>query len=145
MNILDLKLAANRLVEKRLNLCIVKEQKVVFETTSQGISGFLNAIEKFRDDLVGACVADRVVGKAIALLCVYSKVKAVYALTFSENAKALLLKEGIYVEWDVLVENVLDHRKAEVCPFEKTATEIANPEDAYRKLKALQQTLRECG
>jgi len=41
-----------------------------------------------------------------------------------------------------LVENILDINKAGICSFEKLATEISNPKDAYRKLKALQNSLK---
>jgi len=140
----DLEIARERLSEKRLTLCIVKEGEVVFETRSHGISGFLKAVEEFGDKLRGASVADRVVGKAIALLCIYASVSGVYALTLSRKAKELLEENAIHVEWDDLVENVLSADKATACPFEKLAAGIADPRDAYRRLKALHGSLKEC-
>jgi len=140
----DLDVARKRLREKELSLCIVKGGEVIFETASHGISGFLKAVEEFGDKLVGASVADRVVGKAIALLCVCARVARVYGSTLSEKAKALFDQNAIHVEWDELVDNVLGANKTETCPFESLASEIANPKDAYRKLKALQDSLKEC-
>jgi hypothetical protein len=138
----DLEIAKERLNEKSLTLSIVKNGEIIFETVSNGISGFLEAIEKFGDVLEGASVADRVTGKAIALLCVYAKVKAVYAIILSKGAKSVFEKHAVYHEWEELVENILDINKAGICPFEKLATEISNPKDAYRKLKALQNSLK---
>jgi len=137
----DLEKAKKRLTEKDLTLSIVKNGETIFETASHGISGFLTAMEKFGDKLEGASVADRVAGKAIALLCVYSKVKAVYAATLSKKAKAVLEENAIYHEWNELVENILNTDSTGVCPFEKLATEISNPNEAYAKLKALQESL----
>jgi len=122
----------------------VKEGEIVFEAGSRGISGLLGAIENFGDKLRGASVADKVVGRAVALLCVYAGVEAVYASILSGRARALLEENSIRVEWDTLVESVLDTDKVAACPFEELAAEIVDPEEAYRRLKALQKSLREC-
>jgi len=142
MNTQDLEIAKERLSEKSLTLSIVKNGEIIFETALSGISGVLEAIEKFGDGLEGASVADRVTGKAIALLCVYAKVKAVYAIILSKGAKSVFEKHAVYHEWKELVENILDVKKAGICPFEKLANEISNPKDAYKRLKALQKSLK---
>lgn len=137
----DLERAKKRLSEKGLTLSIVKNAETIFESVSHGVSGFLEAVEKFEDELGGASVADRVAGKAIALLCVYARIKAVYAITLSERAKAVLEKSAIHHEWDYLVESILDIDKVGICPFEKLATGISDPAEAYERLKALQRFL----
>ena len=137
----DLEIAKKRLGQKGLRLSVVKDTEIIFESALHGISGFLEAIEKLQDELEGASVADRVAGKAIALLCVYAKVKAVYAMILSKMAKAVLEKHAVYYELDNLVESVLDIDKVETCPFERLATEISDPAEAYERLKALQQSL----
>jgi hypothetical protein len=139
---LDLEIAKKRLNENGLTLSIVKDGKIVFETVSHGVSGFLEAIEKLRNELEGASVADRIVGKAIALLCVYAKIKAIYAKVLSENAKKVLEENMVYHEWTSLVEHILDASKTELCPFERLVAEISSPRNAYERLKALQISLR---
>ncbi|MGQ9530091.1 MAG: DUF1893 domain-containing protein [Candidatus Bathycorpusculaceae bacterium] len=140
----DLTLAKNRLSkEKNLTLTIAKNGEIIFETSSHGISGFLEAVEKLGKKLEEASAADKIVGKAIALLCVHAKVRYVYATTLSKGGKKIFEEYGVYHEWDNLVENILDFNKAEVCPFEKLATEISNPNEAYSRLKALQNSLKQ--
>ncbi|MDH7477848.1 MAG: DUF1893 domain-containing protein [Candidatus Bathyarchaeota archaeon] len=142
----DLTIAKKRLsAEKGLTLAIAKNGEIIFGTASRGISGFLEAVEKLGDKLNGASVADKVVGKAIALLCVYKSVKMVYAATLSKEAKAFFEKHKIYHEWDELAENILDFKKAGICPFEKLAAKISNPNEAYKRLKALQISLNSEG
>lgn len=136
----DLEIAKKRMNEKGLALSIVKNSEIIFESVSHGISGVLEAIEKLGDKLEDASVADRVAGKAIALLCVYAKVKAIYAMTLSKGAKAVFENHAIYHERDNLVESILDIDKAGICPFEKLATEISDPLEAYERLKALQHS-----
>ena len=133
----DLDIAKSHLQEKELTLTIVKEGSVIFETCSHRISGFLGAIEKLGDKLEGASVADRVVGKAIALLCVYARIRRVYAEILSRKAKAVFEENGVPCEWKELVETILDLNQRGVCPFEKAATDISDPEKAYVSFKAL--------
>lgn len=140
----DLEIAKTQLHRKELTLAIVKNGGVLFETHSHRISGFLGAIEKFGAILEGAAVADRVAGKAIALLCVYAKISDVYAEVLSEKAKAVFEENGIRHEWKALVKNVLDLNKSGVCPFEKAAADISDPEKSYRAFKALQESLKAC-
>lgn len=144
MNMQNLQIAKKRLSQKSLTLSIAKDGEVIFENASHGISGFLEAIEKLGHKLKGSSVADRVAGKAIALLCVYAEVEEVYAVTLSKEAKGVFEKYRVYHEWENLVENILKIDKTGICPFEKLATEISNPNDAYRKLKALQNSLKQC-
>ena len=131
----DLETAKRELGEKHLTLSVVKEGRVIFESKTHGVSGFMEAVEEFKDRLDGASVADRVVGKAVALLCVFVNVRAVYAATVSKAAKILLEENSVYLEWDSLVENILVADKSKTCPFEQLVDRITDPADAYRKLK----------
>jgi hypothetical protein len=138
----DLEIAKRKLEENDLTLAIVKDSKVIFESKAHGVSGFLEALDKLKEKMMGASIADKVVGKAIALLCVYAQVKAVYASTMSAKAEQFLKNYGIHLKWDSLVENILDASGKDVCPFEKAATEINDPKEAYGKFKALLKILK---
>jgi hypothetical protein len=140
----DLDTAKSRLLEENLTLVIVKNSEVLFETGSHRISGFLGAIEQLGAGLEGAAVADRVAGKAIALLCVYAKISEVYAEVLSRQAKAVFEENGIPCLWRELVDNILDLNRSGVCPFEKTASDIFDPERAYAAFKALLQSFKAC-
>jgi len=140
----DLDIAKSTLYKKELTLVIVKNGELLFETDSHRISGFLGAIEQLDARLEGASVADRVAGKAVALLCVYAKIRDVYAEVLSRKAKAVFGENGIRHEWMTLVDNVLDLNKSGVCPFEKAAADISDPEAAYRAFKALQESFKAC-
>lgn len=138
----DLKLAKKNLSERGLTLSIVNDRKVIFEDASPGISGFLEAIQRLGNMLYGASVADKVAGKAIALLCVHAKIRAIYAEIMSKTAKAVFEDYAIYHEWNVLVENVCGADGTKICPFEKLAMEISDLQNAYEKLRALSLSLK---
>jgi len=141
----DLKAAKKRLAEEGLTLCIVREGQVLFETSSRGISGFLRATEELNEQLHGASVADKVVGKAVALMCLYTRIGAVYAPVMSRKARELFEHNAVRAEWDELVDDILGSCKVTSCPFERLATKITDPSEAYIKLKALQDSLKQRG
>jgi formylmethanofuran dehydrogenase subunit E len=130
----DLKTAKNRLTNNNVNLCIVKGGKILFESRSHGVAGFLKAVEKHEGKLKGSCIADKIVGKAIALLCVHFNIGAVYADTLSRPAKAIFERFSLYSEYGNLVDNVLDAKRTSLCPFERLVKNVLDPDDAYRKL-----------
>jgi len=132
----DLKIAKLRLKEGNLTLVIVKEGRVIFETKSQGVSGFLLAIENFGRGLASSSVADKIVGAAAAMLCAYSEVVSVFAVTISEEGMKVLENNNIPYEFESRVPNILNHDRTDICPFEKLAAGSRDPKEAYDKLKS---------
>jgi len=138
---IDLETAKKRLHTELAALAIVKEGEIIFETRSRRISGFLEAIDRLGPKLENASIADRIVGKAVALLCVYVRARAVYADVLSRKGKALLDSKGIVCEWNELVENILDLNKSKLCPFEQAAGDVSDAVEAYDVFKELQRAL----
>jgi hypothetical protein len=141
----DLEIAKAALHGKNLTLAIVKRSKLLFESKSHGVSAFLDALEKLGLKMKDAAVADKVVGKAVALLCIYAGIRAVYALNLSLKAKQVLERNAVHLEWENLVDKILDASGTDICPFEKAAMEISNPAEAYKKLKVLSKRLSKEG
>jgi hypothetical protein len=134
---LDIEIAKQQLLEKGLSLVIAKDGKIIFETRQSGVSGFLSAIEeRGRESLHGASVADKIVGRAAALLCVYCGVKAVYAVVLSDGGKRVLKENSVSLEFENLVPSILNRQKTGTCPFEKLVLTISDEEEAYEKLKS---------
>ena len=140
----DLEIAKTELNGYSLTLAIVKNGAVIYSTKIRKISGFLDAIDKCGADLRGASVADRVVGKAVALLCAYVGVREVYACVLSRKAVIVLKQNHVGYSWNKLVDNILDVDKLNSCPFEKAAADLSDPQAAYVKFKTLLKNLRSC-
>lgn len=131
----DLEAAKLRLKRGNLTLVIVKDGEVIFETSLHSIKGFLEAIEKLGEKIAGSFVADRIVGRAAAMLCAYSKVAYVFAVTMSEEGREVLKHHNIPYQYENLVPNILNYKAEDLCPLEKLTLNITNPEEAYEKLK----------
>ena len=135
MNNQDLELAKTKLMKENLSLVIVKNNKVIFKTKKQGINGFLDAIALSNKELNKASVADKIIGVAAAMLCVYSGISSVFAQTISESGIKILKEKNIDFFYKKKVSNILNRKKTDVCPFEKLAIKSKTSEEAYEKLK----------
>jgi hypothetical protein len=133
----DLEVAKQRLRDKKLNLVFVKKSKPIFETSREGLGGFLQAIEELNGNLFGSSVADKIIGRAAALLCAHSNIKTAFAVTLSQSALEILNNYNIYYEFETLVPTILNLRKTDKCPFEKLVENIHNPKKAHEKIKQL--------
>jgi hypothetical protein len=138
----DLDVAKDLLKNRNLSLIIVRDGKVIFESRLPGIAGLIQAIESMNMLLHSSSVADRIVGRAAALLLVYSHVSEVYALTMSSWGLAVLEEAGIRVEYDVLAPRILNRRGDDICPFEKISLTASSPDEAYKILKAASASFR---
>lgn len=136
----DLELAKLCLKERDLTLVIVKEGKTIFETKSQGINGFLQSIEKLGKRLVASSVADKIVGAAAAMLCVHSKVSAVFAVTISKGGIRVLKKNNVFFEFENEVPNILNSDRKDICPFDRLVISSVDPEEAYTKLRSFAES-----
>ncbi|MFQ6073793.1 MAG: DUF1893 domain-containing protein [Candidatus Bathyarchaeia archaeon] len=133
----DLDIARERLKQKNLALAIAKNGKVIFETSSRGIGGLLRAVEELEREIENSAVADKIVGKAAALLCVHAGVSAVFAVTASERGIQSLKENNVLCRFENRVPHILNPDRSDICPFEKLVINISNPREAYEKLKSL--------
>jgi len=141
LNMKDLEKAKKYLCRRNLTLVIMKEGETIFESTCRGISGFLEAIERHGDCLRGSSLADRIAGRAVALLSVYVDAKAIYATILSRRGKEILDRHLVYYEHARLVDSIMDSERTELCPFEKLVEKVLDPVEAYEKLKELYESL----
>ncbi len=132
----DLELAEHMLKQKNLDLVIARNGRIIFENGLLGIRGLLHAIEKLGKEFIGSSVADRIVGRAAAMLCVYSKAASVFAVMISEEGIKVLEENKLFYRFENRVPNILNQEGTDICPFEKLVMELTRPEEAYKKLKS---------
>jgi hypothetical protein len=137
----DLEIAKSELYEENLTLAIVKKSELLCSTKNHPIIGFLDAIERKGGNLEDASVAGRVVGEALAFLCVHAKMKEVYASVMSRKALGVLRKHGIGYHWNELVESIPDSEKADMFLFEKAVGNLRDPEKAYKAISGVAKNL----
>jgi len=133
----DLNLAKRTLREEELSLVVAKNGRILFRSKSHGVSDLLAMISDIGGLAEGASLADSIVGRAAALLCLYSKIVAVYGVNMSEGALSVFNANDIQCEYGTLVARILNREKNDVCPFDKAVLGIVDPSIALDKLKSL--------
>ena len=114
-----------RLKEEDLT-CIVQKDDNILVSRQRGIRPLLDWIAQ-GEDLHGAFAADRIVGKAAALLYALMGVKGVFAEVISESGLAALKKYGICAEYITLTPNIKRRDGNGLCPMEQTILSIDEP------------------
>lgn len=114
--------------------CAAVKGETVYTADERGIAPLLNWLEK-GVDLRGFAVADRIVGKAAALLFVLCGVKTVYGEVMSEKAPPVLQEHGIAFSCGKSVPMIINREGTGSCPMEATAASIDDPHEAFEALK----------
>lgn len=127
-------MAESSLRIRRATILVVKDGKIVFSTKVPGLKAIFEAAEHLRDEFKGAAVADKVVGKAAALLYAYFQVSSVYGSLMSEGASKVFRDQGIEFRFGRLVPVILGKDRVRVCPFERRVAGISDPRNGFRIL-----------
>ena len=135
----SLALLRERLEAQNLT-CIVQKDDRILISRLRGICPLLDLIKQ-RENLHSACAADRIVGKAAAMLYVLMGVKGVFAEVLSKSGLAVLKNYGIYVEYATLTPNIKSRDGIGLCPMEQTVLTIDEPSAAY---VALAKKVEQC-
>ncbi|MDH5779124.1 MAG: DUF1893 domain-containing protein [Candidatus Bathyarchaeota archaeon] len=137
----DLECARLRLRAQKLSLVVVKDRKVIYESGSHGITSFLEAAGILGTKLAGSAVADKIVGRAVAFLCVHFQVSAVFAVVLSIEGVHVLKDNNVFYQFEKCVPHIQNQKGNGMCPFERLALTFTTPEEAYRKLRECKVTI----
>jgi hypothetical protein len=133
----DIELARSLLEEERWNLVMVKEGQVLFSSRESGIASFFQAVRSMGKSLHNAAVADRIVGLAVAMLCLHARIISVYAGIASQGALDMLKEQGVTVSSRNTVPYISNYDGTDLCPFEKMARNSRNPAQLFSNLKLM--------
>lgn len=122
--------------------CVLCHDGTAHTSTRRGVAPLLELIDSGAN-VAGFSAADKVVGKATALLYCYLGVTAVYAHIISASAAEVLTQNGIALEFGTQVPFIRNRPGTGRCPMEQATETIDDPTEALtvirRTLKALQE------
>jgi hypothetical protein len=133
----DIELARSLFEEEKWNLVIVKGGQVLFSSRERGVAPFFQAVQRMRKSLHNATMADRIVGLAVAMLCLHARIASVYAGIVSQGAINMLKGQGVTVSSKNIVPYVSNHDGTDLCPFEKLAGNCQKPSQLLAALQSL--------
>lgn len=133
----DIELARSLLEEEQWNLVIVKEGRVLFSSKERGVAPFFQAVQSMGQSLHNAAVADRIVGSAVAMLCLHAGITSVYAGIASQGALDMLKGQGVTIASKNTVPYISNYDGTDLCPFEKLARDAGEPSRLFTALQSL--------
>ena len=133
----DIELARSLLEEEKWNLVIVRGGQVLFSSRERGVAPFFQAVQSMGKSLHNAAVADRIVGSAVAMLCLYARVTSVYAGIATTGALDMLKGQRVTVSSKNAVPYISNYDGTDLCPFEKLARNSGNPAQLFSNLKSM--------
>ncbi|WXR62461.1 DUF1893 domain-containing protein [Peptostreptococcaceae bacterium AGR-M142] len=137
----DIIIAKEILQNNSYTITIVKNQKILKTSKQKGIRPMYEAITQIKDELKNASVADRVIGRAAAILLKYGEVKNLNTKIISKDALEILNNTNINVRYEKIVEFIKNRDKKDSCPVEKLSKDIEDPIILISKIKAFLESI----
>ena len=122
--------------EQNASCVIQKPSGEVVISNDFGIKPLMIELRKDKQAFQGAVIADRVIGKAAALLTVLGGACEVYGEIMSQAACEVLDANQIIYEYGEKVPYIENRTKTGKCPMEETVWEIDDVNQAFEALEA---------
>lgn len=121
--------------------CVLVKNEAVYISGKSGIAPMLDYLGA-GVPLKGFSAADRIVGKAAAMLFVRAGVTEVYGEVMSRGGADYLKEHGVARSWGTLTDVIINRTGTGMCPMEQTVREIGDFRQAYCALSAKRAVLR---
>jgi hypothetical protein len=128
--------------EAGMCLMVYEEGAMIFQSQSKGIRPHLEAIDELGSRLRGTLMVDKIVGRAAALLILYSGAVEVHTGVISRGGRDVLNHAGVKLLYKEETEHIKMVDGRIYCPFEAMVQGIDDPERAYHAIVEKMESLR---
>ena len=113
---------------------ILKDDTLI-TSEKKGIAPMMALLSADEEVLAGAVVADRVIGRAAALLMQKAGVAQAYGSVVSTHALKVFQAADLSFSYDREVDYIINRAGNGMCPMEQTVLDLSDPEEAYAALR----------
>lgn len=106
------------------------ENQIACET-GIGLKPIMAVLRQDKRGFEGAVIADKVIGKAAALMVVLGGAEAVHGDLMSETAIKVLERFQVPYTNTVVVPIIENRTQTGMCPLEQSVQQVEDPEEAY--------------
>jgi hypothetical protein len=131
----DVAAARSILDAENLAFVIVRDQVVLARGAERGVSELFATIETLGANAKDASLADKVIGKAVALIAISAGIRAVSTPLASRSAERVLRAHGLAVTADAFVPEIMNRKRDALCPLEQLTHSIDDASMAVMKLR----------
>lgn len=146
---IDLEKAKEILHSNKELTCVLVKGDEVYTNVKSGVAPMMEFIDR-KLDLNGFSAADRIVGKAVAMMFVNSGVASVYGSVMSKTAANFLEIYNVQHSYGKLVDTICNRSGNGICPMEKAVEGASEPRLAHnllqneiKKLKGEKENMKE--
>lgn len=134
----DIEAAKKALAGHTIALC--KGEDVV-TSDKRGVAPMVDFIREGRD-LRGYSTADKIVGKAAAVLFIKAGIKEAFAEVISKSAEEILSLHGVPFSFAKETERIINREGTGLCPMETAVSEINDIDTAFEAICRRLDSLR---
>ena len=119
--------------EKDLTLVLVLNESI-YKSSEKGIKPLLQLLNSGKNYL-NYSAADKIVGKAAAMLYKLLNVNDIYGEVMSIRAINFLEQNNINFKYKIKTKEIINRKGTGICPMEETVLNIENPTEAKKLLE----------
>ncbi len=121
--------------------CVLCRGGTVYTSEKSGIAPMMDFLTA-GIDLSEYAAADKIIGRAAAMLFVLAGVAAVYGEVASEGALSVFAAHGIPCTYGTLTAAIVNRAGDGLCPMERATDGITDPAEAFTALQKALAALR---
>lgn len=115
--------------------CVVMQEGEIIHTASgRGVSPLLKLYREMPERLAGAVVADKIIGKAAAMILLLGGARAVYGEIMSVAARDYLVAHNIPATSGRCVDVITSRDKKGICPIEQSVLDTDDAEEGLARM-----------
>ncbi len=119
--------------EKDLTLVLVLNESI-YKSSEKGIKPLLQLLNSGKNYL-NYSSADKIVGKAAAMLYKLLNINDIYGEVMSISAINFLEQNNINFKYKIKTKEIINRKGTGICPMEETVLNIENPTEAKKLLE----------
>ncbi|MCF8001687.1 MAG: DUF1893 domain-containing protein [Halanaerobiales bacterium] len=131
----DKKLAINKLKKSEYKLVVVKDNEIKYKSREDSVSSIMDLLDENPELLKNSIVADKVIGRAVAMICDCGEVEFCYGTIISNGALDVFKNANIPYEANQKVEYIKNKDNTDLCPIEKLTLKVDNSSEGIEKIK----------
>ena len=133
-----IELAKSELIHNNYTCVVVQGKEVIMTSFHNGVRPLIEFYDTQngtnRSFLPPPVLADKVIGRAAALLAVLCGITSIYTHIISEEAKKVLDFYKIPVAYEKLVPYIINRNGDGLCPMEELSIGVNEPIEMYNKI-----------
>ncbi len=130
-------------VKSGASIAVAKGGRLLASRDGHSVRPLIEVLSEVGDELSGASVADKVLGRAAALVLLANPgITMVHGVVMSAHGKEALESVGIPYSYDLLVDFISNRTGDGMCPIEQMSLRFREPRDFVAAMREMYLTGR---